>query len=97
MNKVFSCNGIEICREDYESMPCAMKASEFSDKEMQSLIDNIACVMAGVYGYTEHEIQNLDERGKDKFNEIFWREMEWCAVNMGMRYYEDDNFRIITQ
>jgi hypothetical protein len=91
MKREFKSNGFIITREDYESMPCAMYAMEFTDKQMQTLVENIACVMGACYGYTEYEISCL-ERGTQEwedFEDTFWREMEWCAVNMGMRYYED--------
>lgn len=87
----FKSSGFIITREDYESMPCAMYAMEFTDKQMQTLVENIACVMGACYGYTEYEISCL-ERGTQEwedFEDTFWREMEGCAVNMDMRYYED--------
>ena len=91
MKKEFKSGGITITREDYESLPCAMYATEFTDKQMQILVENIACVMGGCYGYTEYEISCLkeDTQEMEDYYHAFLREMEKCAIVMGMRYYDD--------
>ena len=91
LKKEFTSNGVILSREDYESLPCAMYAMEFTDKQMQTLVENIACVMGGCYGYTEYEISCLEEDSQEleDYYDAFWREMENIALDMGMRYYED--------
>ena len=87
----FVSGGVGITREDYESLPCAMYAMEFTDAHMQELIDKIANVLSSQYGYTEYEISCLEEDSQEleDYYDAFWREMENAALDMGMRYYED--------
>lgn len=87
----FVSGGVGITREDYESMPCAMYAMEFTDDQMQELVNRVADVLSSQYGYTEYEISCLEEGSQEleDYYDAFWREMEECAVAMGMRYYED--------
>ena len=91
MEKEFKSGGIVITREDYESMPCPMCATEFSDEQMQELADRIADIMSSQWGYNEYEISCLEEDSDEMedFNTALWQEMEETAVYMGMRYYED--------
>jgi hypothetical protein len=91
LKKEFKHNGIILTREDYESIPCAMCAMEFTDEQMQILVERVANILSAQYGYTEHEISLLekDTENMECYEEIFWREMEGTALNMGMRYYED--------
>ena len=73
-----------IARGDYESMPCPMKTSDFDDEKMQKLADIIGAQM---------KLYNFDEESPDYEDDVedaFWREMEECAVAMGMTYYEDE-------
>lgn len=69
--------GYTIARIDYESMPCPMLASWFSDKEMEDLAFEIS--------------RFFEPTGEDKEadDDNFWEVMERCAVHMGMKYYED--------
>lgn len=69
--------GYTIARIDYESMPCSMLASWFSDKEMEDLALEISRFFVP------------DGENKDADDDVFWEEMERCAVLMGMLYYED--------
>ena len=91
LKKEFVSGGITITREDYESLPCAMYAMEFTNAQMQELADNVANVLSSQYGYNEYEISCLEEDSQEleDYYDAFWREMEECAVAMGMRYYED--------
>ena len=91
LKQEFVCGSILITREDYESMPCAMCATEFSDKSMQTLVNKLHDVLTYQYGYTEHKINNLEDGSEEMedFDNAFWREMENIAVDMGMRYYDD--------
>ena len=91
LKKEFTSNGVILSREDYESMPCAMYAMEFTDEQMQELVNCVSNVLSSQYGYTEYEISCLEEDSiemEDYYN-AFWREMENIALDMGMRYYED--------
>jgi archaellum biogenesis protein FlaJ (TadC family) len=87
----FVSGGVGITREDYESLPCAMYAMEFTDDQMQELVDRIANVLSSQYGYNEYEISCLEEDSQEleDYYDAFWREMENAALDMGMRYYED--------
>ena len=91
LKKEFTSNGVILSREDYESMPCAMYAMEFTDEQMQELVEKTANVLSAQYGYTEHEISCLEEDSQEleDYYDAFWREMENIALDMGMRYYED--------
>ena len=91
LKKEFVSGGVGITREDYESMPCAMYAMEFTDDQMQELVNRVADVLSSQYGYTEYEISCLEEDSQEleDYYEAFWREMEDIALDMGMRYYED--------
>lgn len=87
----FVSGGVGITREDYESLPCAMYAMEFTNAQMQELVEKIANVLSSQYGYTEYEISCLEEDSQklEDYYDAFWREMENAALDMGMRYYED--------
>lgn len=91
LKEVFISGGVGITREDYESLPCAMYAMEFTNAQMQELVDRIADVLSSQYGYNEYEISCLKEDSQEleDYYEAFWREMENIALDMGMRYYED--------
>lgn len=91
INSEFSKNGIVITRGDYESLPCPLCAKEFTDEQMNTLADNIANILSSQYGYNEYEISCLKEDSQEleDYYNAFWKEMEECAVAMGMRYYED--------
>jgi hypothetical protein len=91
LKTIFVSGGVGITREDYESMPCAMYAMEFTDVQMQELVDRIANVLSSQYGYNEYEISCLKEDSQEleDYYDAFWREMENIALDMGMRYYED--------
>lgn len=65
-----------ITRTDYEGLPIPMVARFFSDEEMEQLAHAISCFFVPV-----------GDENKDA--ELFWKEMESCAVHMGMMYYED--------
>jgi hypothetical protein len=74
-----------ISRSDYEDMPCPMNTDGFDDEKMKTLAENIGA---------ELQQYNFDEQSqyyKDEVDDAFWREMENCAVKMGMTYYEDEN------
>ena len=91
MKKEFKSGGITITREDYESLPCAMYAMEFTDVQMQELTNKIANILSAQYGYNEYEISRLkeDTQEMEDYYHAFLREMEKCAIVMGMRYYDD--------
>ena len=91
LKKEFISNGVILSREDYESLPCAMYAMEFTDEQMQELVNRISNSLSSQYGYTEHEISCLEEDSEEleDYYNAFWREMENTALDMGMRYYED--------
>lgn len=70
-------NHFSISRADYESMPCAMLAWNWSDEKMQELADRIDARLGSDY---PNEFEMEDD---------FWQTMEDEAIRMGMEYYED--------
>jgi hypothetical protein len=73
-----------ISRSDYESMPDPMKTDGFDDEKMKELAKTIG---------VELKKWNFDKESEyyeDEVEGAFWREMEECAVAMGMTYYEDE-------
>lgn len=87
LNKEFKVGFKEfsICRADYENMPDPMKTDGFDDEKMTELAKSIG---------VELKKWNFDEESEyyeDDVEGAFWREMEECAVAMGMTYYEDED------
>ena len=91
---------LTITREDYESLTIPMIAIEFNDEQMQKLVDNINLSMRSDYdeeqlGWLKSYRSNGEGLTKeqtnfaDKMSEREFEYFETCAVNMGMRYYED--------
>ncbi len=93
---------ITITREDYEDCTLPMIAVEFSDEQMQKLVDNINLSMrsdydaeqlAWLWAYRNLGAENglTDEqiRFADKMSEREFEYFERCATELGMRYYED--------
>lgn len=72
-----------ISRADYENMPCSMAARDWTDEQMLALADAIAQELKN---YSFDVTSNYYE---EDLEEAFWKEMEDCAVRMGMQYYED--------
>jgi hypothetical protein len=79
---IYTAKKHSITRGDYEGLPCAMKAWDWSDKQMAELADNIAS-MFGYDSYPE------DENEREELESDFWSVMENEAIKMGMTYYED--------
>jgi hypothetical protein len=79
LNKEFKVNDhFSITRSDYEDMPCAMMAWNWTDEQMQKLASNIAV-----------ELCEYDENDEEGMDDDFWKTMENVAVRIGMAYYED--------
>lgn len=99
MEKYFKVNGLDIvCRMDYESMPCPMYATEFTDDQMQDLAETIYLALHNGYDYgldadnyfsNSKLLMELNPYLYEDIDSAFWKEMEDIAVAMGMRYYED--------
>ena len=99
IDKQFYCNGLSVCRGDYESMPCPMYTAEITDEQMQWLIDTIYDVLVSQYYFDEEDVQKYikgelgDYRLQEDIDEAFWVEMETIAVKkLEMPYYEDIEF-----
>lgn len=75
--------GCAICRSDYENMPCPMCTTGWTPRRMQALADEIGRQLK-LYNFDEQSPHVEDDR-----DVAFWKEMEECAVRMGMQYYED--------
>lgn len=98
--KVFEVNGIPIiCRGDYESLPLPMCSTDLDDIKMCDLANNIYCELTTFYSFDKGCVENyftnpkhlkeIDDELYEDIDRAFWYEMEVCAVNLGMRYYED--------
>jgi hypothetical protein len=96
IDKQFYCNGLSVCRGDYENMPCPMYTAEITDEQMQWLIDTIYDVLVSQYYFDEEDVKKYikgeieDYRLCEDIDEAFWAEMEDIAVaDLKMPYYED--------
>lgn len=98
MERAFRFNGVTLTRQDYESMPCSMFATELSDKVMQKIAkETYEWLISN--GWEDAQISKYlgDDVGKmrHKSNEAYaieadyWKFMEKAAIENGMRYYED--------
>ena len=93
IEKEFKVNDeFSISRGDYESMPCAMLAWNWSDSKMQELANKVAKELT-LYNFGDSDYADRKEQKED----AFWKEMENVAVSMGMEYYEDMEDEEITR
>ena len=100
IEKQFYCNGLSVCRGDYESMPCPMYTAEITDGQMQWLINTIYDVLVSQYYFNEEDVQKYIKREleddfelQDDIDTAFWKEMEDIAVvDLKMPYYDDIEF-----
>lgn len=72
-----------ISRADYENMPSAMMAKDWTDEQMQELADDITRELS------QYSFDVTSNYYEEDLEEAFWKEMENCAVRLGMKYYED--------
>lgn len=93
MEKEFVINGFvlngkpaTISRADYENMPCAMMAKDWTDEQMEMLAKGIAAELA------QYSFDVESDYYEDECSNAFWKEMENVAVRLGMTYYEDYNY-----
>lgn len=85
LSKEFKVNeNFSISRGDYENMPIPMFAWKWSDFQMAKLANLIAAELSQ-YKYANQDKDAMQE----EMDDAFWKEMEDCAVRMGMEYYED--------
>lgn len=104
IEKVFvsSYGSSTISRQDYEDLMIPMIAEEFSDEQMQKLVDNINLSMRSDYddeqlGWlwayrnlgAETDLTPAQLNFADKMSEIEFMYFETCARELGMRYWED--------
>lgn len=104
-DKYFEFNGMPIVsRGDYEGLPAAMCAVEFDDNKMQRLADLIYNSLSVNYRIEDKTLKEYFSENRNGIEDIedidnaFWREMEECAVYLGMRYYEDmsdDEYKLL--
>ena len=94
---------ITITRGDYESLPCGMIAIEFSDEQMQRLVDDINLTMQRDCDADELELlqqyrttQNMSSTMTqdqihlaEELSDIEFKVTEDTALYLGMEYYED--------
>lgn len=102
LEKEFKFKGVTVTRQDYESMPCAMLATDLNDVEMQKIskeayewLISIGWEDAQVSKYLEDRTKSLEgmkteeQIEADAIEEDFWWAIEKAAIDNGMRYYED--------
>jgi hypothetical protein len=93
VNRMFYSNGLPIvCRGDYESLPIPMYATEIDDDNMVLLAKLIFDMLHIQYGYSISELESYfgtHTNNDEDLDTAYWREMEECAISIGMRYYED--------
>jgi len=85
-----NCRWHTIERSLYEGLPIPMIAFNWSDNQMQKLADAIGREFdyEGTLKYwkdANFEIEDINE----ELDDLWWKTMEDCAVQMGMLYYED--------
>lgn len=99
-NKEFSCGGVTLTRQDYESMPCPMCAAGVDDATMQKIAEDAHGYLIGI-GWEQRQVdkylapgvavsdfEGADEIEADAITADYWRFMEKAAIENGMRYYE---------
>lgn len=93
---------VVITRGDFEGLPCGMIAIEFSDEQMQKLVDDINLTLKRDYSKEElallRDYENLGNENGLTQEQIYLAEelsdqefkiTEDTALDMGMEYYED--------
>jgi hypothetical protein len=71
-----------LTRGEFEGFPCPMVACLWTDEQMEELTNRVK----GEFSYdhlptNSYELENLEEE--------WYRVIEKCAIDMGMKYYED--------
>jgi hypothetical protein len=72
-----------ISRQDYEDMPCPMMAHTWTDEQMEFLAQTINRSLS------QYSFDETSPYYEDDLDDAFWKEMEDCAVSLGMKYYDD--------
>lgn len=79
-----------VTRGDYESLPIPLCAWRWTDEQMKALADAIAMSFDYEHYYTELIEDGTDaETAFECANNEWWKAMEDCAIELGMRYYDD--------
>ena len=72
-----------ISRSDYLTMPLPMDANKFDDNKMRKLAKMIHDELSG------YNFDKDDPNYTDNVDDVFWTEMERCAIEMGMEYFDE--------
>lgn len=80
--KEFKKGRTSVARRDFEEMPCPMDTYDFTDEDMELLVDTVHTSMVQMFG----RAYDLTD---DDVSSTWWSELEDVAVRMGMNYYED--------
>lgn len=70
-----------LTRGEFEGFPCPMVACLWNDEQMQKLADDVKREFVYNVPTTEEDWEELTDQ--------WYRVIENCALNLGMRYYED--------
>lgn len=68
-----------LTRAEFEHFPCPMVACLWTDEQMEELADKVKKEF--VYERFSTELEELENE--------WYRVIEKCAIEMGMKYYED--------
>ena len=79
-------HNLYISRADYESLPIPMKAFDWSDEKME----NLALKIGEEISQYRFDLGLSQSCIDEDYENALFIEMEMCAIDMGMKYYEDD-------
>lgn len=81
--KEFVKGNTSLARRDLEEMPCPMDTYDFTDDDMQYIVDSVHDCMLRMFG------RHYDPINDEEVCSAWWSEVEDVARSMGMNYYED--------
>ena len=87
--KEFKFGRSSVARRDLEEMPVAMDTYDFTDEDMQTLVELVHENVSKVLGTTKYDLTD------DDTSSLWWSELEGIALGMGMNYYEDYDEEIV--
>lgn len=97
MFKEFTCMGVTVTRDMFESMPCPMAAHLLDAAAMQKVASDTRALLLSA-GWEQWDIDSClikecpGKEGCEKaeaLEDSYWRFAEQAAIENGMQYYED--------
>lgn len=83
-------NEFSLTRGEFEGFPCPMVACLWTDEQMEELADKVKQNFS--YDTLPTNSNELDELEEEWYNII-----EKCALDLGMKYYEDLTDKEVTE